>query len=205
MVELYGSPRTSAGRCYLVLEEIGLPYRPMPIDMMEKREHKAPAYLAMNPNGKVPCLVDGELTLWESVAINHYLAERYKPAVLGSDVAMRARVAQWSMWSQVELQPPMIDIVIQKVFTPEDKRDLGVIERAEQAIPPKLEILDAHLAGREFLVGESLTLADLNVASVVNIMTALRMSRAPYTNLEAWFGRVQERPSYRKWMELRKS
>lgn len=204
MIQLYGSPRTSAGRCYLVLEEIGVAYQAMPIDMMQKREHKLPAYLQLNPNGKVPCLVDKGLVLWESIAINRYLAEKYKPELLGRDLKTRAHVAQWSTWSQVELQPPMIDIVIQTVFTPAEKRNAGVIESAHAALPPKLAVLDAYLKDKTYLVDENLSLADFDVASVVNITNALKIPRAGYPALEAWFNRMQERPSYQKWMEMRK-
>ena len=80
MVEIYGSPRSSASRCFIVLEELGIPYKAMPIDM-SNREHRSDAYLLLNPNGKIPCVNDDGFVIWESLAINHYLVEKYKPAL----------------------------------------------------------------------------------------------------------------------------
>lgn len=203
MITIYGSPRTSAGRCFWMLEEIGQPYEPRALDMMEKREHKSPAYLRLNPNGKVPCLVEGDFNLWESTAINHYLAEKYRPELLGRDARERALVQQWTTWSMVELQPPMIDIIIQNVFLPEAQRDAAVVARAQEKIPGLLKILDQALVDRTYLVGETFTLADLNAASVAHIANMLKIPLDAYAHLGAWLGRLQQRPAYRKLMELR--
>ena len=203
MIQIYGHPRTSAGRCYLTLLEIGIPYESMPIDMLEKREHKLEAYLALNPNGKVPVMVDGQAVVWESIAINWYLAENYRPELLGQGPIERAETMQWSTWSQVELQPPMIDIVIQKMFTPPEARDQKVVDRALAAIPPKLQMLNQILVGKTYLVGDRVTLADLNVASVVNITAALKISLQPYPEIERWLSALKERPAFKAWMQLR--
>ncbi len=85
MITLYGPARSSAGRCFWLLEELGLSYENKPVDMM-KKEHKSDWFLKVNPNGKVPALVDGNTTLFESMAINYYLAEKYKPEFLGKTV-----------------------------------------------------------------------------------------------------------------------
>lgn len=205
MIEIYGSPRTSAGRCYLLLEELGQPYKTMPLDMMEKREHKSPAYLKLNPNGKVPCLVDGDFILWESLAINYYLAEKYRPELLGSTPEEKGHVQQWSTWALSELQPPMVDLIIQQKFTPEEKRDPNVIARAREKIPLALKLLDQHLAGKKFLVNEKLTLADLNLASVVNISSSVQVSLEPFKNVATWLQTICERPSFKKLLAMRNS
>lgn len=204
MITIYGSPRTSAGRCFWVLEEIGQPYEVRALEMFDKREHKTPEFLSLNPNGKVPCLVDGDYKLWESTAINHYLADTYKPELLGTDPRDRGLVQQWTTWAMLELQPPLIDIFIQMVFTPEPKRDLALVERAREKVPPLLRILDEALAGRAYLVGDALTLADLNVASVANIATALKIPTEGFANVRAWLARLHERPSFKKMGEMRK-
>jgi glutathione S-transferase len=127
MITLYGSPRSSAGRCLWTLEETGVPYNIKDVDMRNK-EHKSADFMRINPNGKVPAMVDGDVILFESMAINFYLADAYKKELLGATPAERGLVHQWSFWASSELQDPIIQVFIQKVFVPEDKRDNKVIE-----------------------------------------------------------------------------
>lgn len=202
MIQIYGSPRSSAGRCYLLLEELGLKYENVPLDM-HKREHKGEAFLKLNPNGKVPCLVDGNFVIWESIAINNYLAEKHKPELLGVTPEEKALVLQWSLWGLLELQSPLVDILVQTLFTPEDKRDHTLISKSREKVPPCLAILDKALVNKKYLVGEKLSLADFNVASVVNIVVGLQMSLEPYRQISAWFGHLKERPSFQKFTAMR--
>lgn len=202
MIQIYGSPRTSAGRCFWMLEELGLPYEVKTLNMSEK-EHKSPDYLKLNPNGKVPVLIDDGFVIWESVAINQYLAEKYKPELLGQNPQERGLIQQWSVWAMVEFQPPLVDLIIQMMFVPEDKRDANVIARAKEKVPPTLKILDQALAGQDFVVGNRLTVADFNLASVVNIAQALRFELDTYPNVVRWFGRMKDRPSYKRLSDMR--
>jgi len=188
----------------LLLEELGLEYKPMPLDMMEARAHKKPEYLELNPNGKVPCLVDGDFVIWESISINNYLADKYKPELLGTTVEDRARAHQWSVWAMTELQPPLVDLLIQMLFVPVEKRDESVIAKAKERIPGLLGILDRALAGRTFMAGDALTVADFNLASVVNMTTGLKIDLGAHPNIGLWFARIKERSSFRKFAELRK-
>ncbi|MBK7973947.1 MAG: glutathione S-transferase family protein [Deltaproteobacteria bacterium] len=201
MIQIYGSPRSSAGRCYWLLEELGLAYRRQPLDMRAK-EHKSERYLRLNPTGKVPCLVDGELTIWESMAINQYLVDEYPSPLGGATPEERGLIAQWSYWSILDLQRPLIDMFIQLVFVPEPKRDHGVIERARALLPPLLEILDRHLASREYLVADRFTVADLNVASVVSICGSVGHELTPYRAVDAWLARCKARPAHERYAAL---
>lgn len=195
MLKIYGSPRTSAGRCFSMLEEIGATYEAASVDMA-KREHKSPEYLKLNPNGKVPCLVDGDFVIWESMAINSYLAEKYKPELLGTGVEEKSLVTQWSVWGMMELQPPLVDLLIQTVFMPEERRDQALIEKRRAQIPAKLEILDQALKGKEYLLGGHYTLADLNLVSIVRMATSTQVDLSPYKNIVSWFERINSRPSF---------
>lgn len=201
MIKIYGHPATSAGRCFWALEEIGSQYEIGSVDMRNK-EHKSPSFLEKNPNGKIPVLEDGDFVLWESVAINQYLAEKYKPELLGSTLEDRAKVYQWSCWSQIEYQKPLIDLFIQLVFVPEDKRDSDVIEKAQNAIKPLNKILDEALTGRSYLVGSEFSMADLNVASVAKINKRVNIDLGQYSQLDDWLTRVMSRPAAMKLNEL---
>lgn len=202
MIEIYGDPRSSAGRVFLMLEELGLPYKRIPLDM-RKKEHKSPEFLVLNPNGKIPCLKDQDYVIWESIAINQYLAEKYRPEMLGATPEEKGHVAQWSVWAMTELQPPLVDLLIQMIFVPEDKRNHALIEKAKEKIPGLLHILDQALSGKDYLVANKFTVADINMASVVSILEHLHMEIAPYKEILSWMERVNSRPAFRKFSELR--
>ncbi len=202
MVTIYGSPRSSAGRSYWALEEIGVSYQSQSIDMKAK-EHKSPAFLKLNPNGKIPALVDGDLKLFESMAINFYLAEAYKKELLGNTPTEKGLVHQWSFWALSELQTPIIEIFIQKVFVPEDKRSQTVIDDNMKLLPPLFAILDQALEGKKYLVGTEFTLADLNTASVAMIVSAIGFDSKSYKNVSRWLEVLSERPAYQKYSALR--
>jgi glutathione S-transferase len=203
MIQIYGSPRSSAGRCFLMLEECGLPYEVMPLDMMGKKEHKSEQFLKLNPNGKVPCLVDNGFVLWESAAIVHYLAEKCKPSMLGTTPQDKALVNQWSFWSMTEAQPPLVDILIQRVFVPEGKRDLALIARREQQVPVLFEVLEKALTKKKYLVGESYSVADVMVGSVMNFAMGLQLDLSQYPNIKSWLTEMKSRPAWMKFAELR--
>jgi glutathione S-transferase len=203
MIQIYGSPRTSASRCHLMLEEIGIPYKTVPLDMMLTREHKSEAFLMLNPNGKVPVLIDDNFVIWESLAINSYLADKYKPELLGKSPEERGSVQQWSIWATSDLQSPMIEVLIQLLFTPENKRDLGAIAKAQDKISILLKILDQTLENKNYLIGNKFTLADLNVASVAGITETLKMSLDQYPHVNTWLENLKNRPAFNALAALR--
>ena len=197
MIKIYGSPISSAGRCYWMLEEAGLKYERQSLDM-KNGAHKSSEYLALNPNGKVPCLVDGDFILWESMAINFYLAEKYKPELVDHSAEVRALIQQWSYWAMLELQPPLIDILIQKMFVPEDKRNHQLIEKSTAQIPGKLEILNTYLKKSKFVTGDQFTLGDINVGSAANLAGALQLDMTKFPEITRWLKVLKERPAYQK-------
>lgn len=203
MITLYGSPRSSAGRCLWTLEEAGVPYTLKEVDMRNK-EHKSPEFLKLNPNGKIPVLTDGEFKLFESMAINYYVAEAYKKELLGSDAKDKGHVMQWSFWASSELQDPIIQVFIQKVFMPEDKRDNNLIEENMKKLPELFNVLNNALEGKKYLVGNQFSLADINTATVASIAMPIGIDLKPYPNVMSWLGAMSDRPAYQKYMGLRK-
>ncbi len=193
---LYGMSGSRAIRSVWAMEETGVDYDHVPTHFVE--ESKAPDYLAINPNGRIPCLVDGDLTLFESMAINLYAAKTYGGALYPSDPADEARAQQWSVWAISEIEPLQMQIVVQKFFTPEDKRNPAVIERAAESLQRPLKVLDAHLSKSDYLLGDDFTIADLNVAGVMQIMKMVRVDIDPYPNVQAWLDKCYGRPSYER-------
>lgn len=202
MIKIYGPARTSAGRCIWALEEAGLKYENVNVDL-RSRENKSENFLAINPNGKVPALVDGDFTLFESMAINFYIADKYAPALLGTDANERALSHQWSFWASTELQPSIIEVFIQKVFMPEEKRSQAIIETHMNKIPGMLDILEKALENKTYLNNKSFSLADLNTASVVSIAQHIGVKMDGYKNINQWLAMMNERPAYQKYIALR--
>lgn len=202
MITLYGSARSSAGRCLWCLEETGVAYEHKNVDMRAK-ENKSEAFLKLNPNGKIPAMVDGETTLFESMAINFYLADKYKPELLGTTPEQRALSYQWSFWASSELQDPIIQVFIQKVFVPEDKRSQTVIDENMAKLPAYFEVLDNALASKTYLNGTSFSLADLNTQSVVSIAPHVGLDISKYKNVDLWLKAISDRPAYQNYAKLR--
>jgi glutathione S-transferase len=190
---LYGIATSRALRAIWGAEETGIDYEHVPTGY--GAEAKTPQYLAINPNGRVPTLVDGELKLFESMAINLYLTKAYAPALYPANLADEARAWQWSVWAISEIEPLQMPIAIQKVFTPKEERDAKVIEASAAALQRPLRVLDAALAGRDWLIGEAFSVADLNVAAVMNVMEIIRFDFSGHANVRRWADACYARPA----------
>lgn len=201
MLTIYGSPKSSSGRCFWCLEEAGVEYTAKPIDF-RAGDHKSESFLQVNPNGKVPALTDGDFTIWESLAINNYIADAYKPELLGSSAQERGLVSQWSIWSVADLQVPMIQAFIQLVFVPEERRNAEVIKAAFEKLPAMLNTLENALEGKEYLVANRFTLADLNTAFVVAICDDIKFDLAEYGNINQWRERIAQREATQHYKAL---
>jgi glutathione S-transferase len=194
MLTIYGSAMSSAKRSIWLMEELGLPYEVIRLNMSEK-EHKGEQYLALNPNGKVPALVDGEFTIWESSAINVYLAEKHAPEMLGTGAEERGLIAQWSYWNLTELYRSIEPLAMQQWMKTPDTEET---KNAPEQIKASLAILDKALEGKEYLVANRFTVADIAVGSSADLCGWLQIDTTPYANFTAWMARIQDRPAYKK-------
>lgn len=194
MLKIYGSPGSSAGRCLWLLEEIGVPYERVEVNL---RDPAAKASFAREvfAGCKVPYLIDGDVRLFESMAINAYLASKYKPELLPTDLYERAQVDQWSYWAITNLQTDALKVMMHTMFLPEAQRDAKILEASRDACSAYLDQLENALHG-EWLVGGRFTLADLNCGSVVNL--ALRAGVDGGRRVTRWMEGLRARPAYRK-------
>ncbi len=192
--KLYGIASSRAFRSIWAAEEIGLDYEHVGTSF--KEDSKSAEYLAINPNGRIPALVDGDLRLFESMAINMYLAKRYGQGLVPDDAESEAQIWQWSIWGISEIEPLQMAMVVQKFFTPEEKRDEGVLARSAKGLKRPLKVLDEHLAGRTWLLGEHFTLADLNLAGVMELLNMLSHDVSEFTHVRTWLDACYARPSY---------
>lgn len=202
MIKIYGSPMSSAGRCYWMLEELGVPYEVMPLNMSEK-EQKSEAFLKINPNGKIPAIVDGDFTLWESMAITNYLAKKFESPLAAKNLQEESLIQQWSLWGLVDFQEPAVSWMIQEIFVPAEHRNHQIIENAKKALPRVLGVLNRGLEGKTYLVGNRFTVADVNVGAVTNILLGLKYDLTAYPNVQKWMSEFQQRPAFKKVAEMR--
>jgi glutathione S-transferase len=149
----------------------------------------------VNPNGRIPALIDGELRLFESMAINLYLTKRYGGALYPATPEGEATAWQWSVWAISEIEPLQMQIVIQKLFTPEEKRNPKVLEGATKGLQRPLRVLDATLAARPWLGGEAFSVADLNVAGVMHLMKDIGFDYSNHTHVQRWADACYARPA----------
>lgn len=158
-----------------------------------------PGYLAMNPNGRVPTIRDGDTVLWESNVCVRYLARTYgKPGLWPADGEARWRAEQWMDWQQTTLGPDLRPVFWQLVRTPAGERDPAVIEASRQACAKQVAVLDAHLGRYDFVAGPVFSMGDIPVGSAIYRWLALDIERPAAPNVERWYQRLAERDGYRK-------
>jgi glutathione S-transferase len=195
-MKLYGTPGSRALRSIWAAEEVGVDYELIPTSFLE--ESKTSEYLAINPNGRIPALVDGDLVLFESMAINLYLAKTYGGKLYPSNAQDEARALQWTIWGMTELEPHLIPMVLHKMFLPEDQRDPAVVSKAEAEVERPLAVLDAHLSDREYLLGGDFTIADLNLAGALSTANFVSFDFSKFENASRWMSRCAGRPSFER-------
>src|SRR5256885_16700519 len=166
MLKLDGNLRSRATRCIWMLEEMGEPYQLIETSVRPD-DLQTPAYLRLNPNARIPTLVDGDTVLWESMAINLYLAQKPGPMHAAS-AAVAGLAAQWSFWAVLETEALLLDLLMHRVLLAEHGRDPSLAARDELLLQKPLAILDGALQGRDHLAGHSFSAADLNVAAILS-------------------------------------
>jgi glutathione S-transferase len=180
-----------------VLEELNLPYTRMDAGG-DFGGLDDPAYLAMNPHGRVPTLVDGDVTVWESDAIVRYVAARYGAGRLWPDTPQARAVAdQWMAWTAASLYPHWIKLFWKLVRTPSAKRDKAAIASHRAAAARCFEVLDRHLAGHRYLAGDGFGMADIPAGVMLYRWFEMDIERPVTPNVEAWYSRLLERRAYK--------
>lgn len=202
MLTLYTTPLSANGRKVMAVNHhLGLGAEVKLVNVYQG-EGRTPEYLAINPWGKIPTLVDGDLTLWESNAILQYLAEAHGDYRLSSrDPKRRADIARWLFWEASAWQPACIQVltafVVQALFPQAAGPDPVLVDWSDARLQPLVRFLDDHLRGRAFLVGDEVTLADLCVAGMMMYVRPARFPFDVFTNVGAWYARIEGLPAWR--------
>ncbi|HUP06189.1 MAG TPA: glutathione S-transferase family protein [Caldimonas sp.] len=202
-IKLYSWPMSSGTRVSWALEELALPYEYVLLDA-KKQEHRSAEMLALNPHGKVPALVDGELRLFESCAILLYLGSRYGaakglwPAPSGQS---HADAVCWTVWASTELGPYLMQVVYHGLdspvsYKPEDRSGAAAAYSRGQ-LERMLDTLEARLDGRDYLMG-GFSLVDVAAASWLLLGTHLGLPLESHPRVAQWCRRCGERPAFRR-------
>lgn len=203
MIKIYGSILSRASRNAWAAEEAGAAYEIVSLDF-RKGEHKAPAFLAINPAGKMPAMVDGDAVMSESLAINLYIAQNYSKGKLWpADAKSQARCLQWSMWAGAECEPVAYGRLREVFFKKPEDRDQKLLATLAEQAKPLVETVETALKASPFLAGNAFTVADINVACVMEYLVRSDFDLSPWPKAATWYKACTERPANAKVQNLR--
>ena len=204
MIDLYSWPAPNGHKVQIMMEELGVPYRVIPIDITSGDQHDA-SYLAINPNGKIPAIVDhapvdkgAPVTVFETGAILLYLAEKEK-RFLPTEMRQRSEVFQWLFWQVGGLGPMMGQAQHFFRYAPEPVP--YAIERYQKETRRLLTLLDERLQGRDYVCGEY-SITDMACFPWIRIHKLTGIALEDFPNIQAWYGRVRSRPAVGRAMDV---
>jgi len=194
MMRLYEFAPTRSIRARWVLQELGEEFEAVTVNLVAG-DHRRPQFLKINPAGRVPVLVDGDLVITESVAIVLYLAERDpQRRFLPRDIALLSQVYRWLMFAATELEQPLWRIARHTALYPEDMRLPAELPLARQDFAEMAAVLERHMKDRQFVVGDGATVADFVMAYTLDWANEARLL-GEFPNLTAYLERMYARPN----------
>ena len=193
MMKLYGLGPTRSLRALWALQELDAEFEFVRVNILAG-ENLHPDFLRLNPAGKLPVLVDGDFVLTESAAIVMYLAEKYgDKGLMPADLKERAQAYRWSLFAVTELEQPLWRMAKHTFLYPEDKRLPEDIALAREEFAAMAAVLDRHMDGRAFIVGDNITVADCVTAYVLDWGNENGLIGS-FPNLKAYLERMYARP-----------
>lgn len=196
MLKIYGIARSRAIRPMWLAEELGLSYELISTDY-KTGDTAAESYKNINPNGRIPTIDDDGFVLFESMAINLYLARKHGGPLAGKDIQEDALMNMWSYWVMTEVEKHGLTVLFHSAMLPEDQRKPELVAAAVQDLRRPLAVLEQHLATRDFLVGDRFTVADLNVSAVMTYLRPAKDLLASLPKVSAWMGVCLARPAFK--------
>jgi glutathione S-transferase len=184
-----------------MLKELGIEYDHVPTDFLKGGTREA-EFLRINPNGRVPALVDDGQPLFESLAINLYLARKFGGPIAPATLLEEAFATQWSFWVANEIEKPLLLAAANLKLFPEPTRRAEEAAVATEKLARPLRVLNAELETKPYLLGDRFTVADLNVAAVMTLGVICGVPFTDYPAVEAWLDRCLERPAAADWKPI---
>lgn len=213
MITLYGVSRSRVCRNIWLMKELGQSYTQVAVIQANRLADpnapgaplhtKSPEFLAINPNGHIPSMKDGDLVLHESLAINLYLARKFGGALAPANVAEDGLAAMWTLWAVTEVEGHSVQILYHKAMKPVAERDPKVVEASVAALRAPFGVLDKALGEHRFLMGDRFTVVDINVAETVRYAMLVPDLIAEFPHMKAWLERLHARPAFKSMMAMR--
>ncbi len=213
MLTIYGVYRSRASRNIWLAEELGIPFKNVPVTQHYRLPNalapdapintRSPAFLKVNPNGHIPSIDDDGLVLHESLAINMYLARKHGGPVAAADITEEGQIAMWSLWAATEVEPHAINILYHRLGNPSGVKDPKVADAAVEALKGPFAVLDKALEKSGWLVGDRFTVADINAAEIVRYAQAAPELFEAAPRVKAWLAACQARPAFKKMWAAR--
>lgn len=199
-MKLYFAPKTRATRPRWLLEELGVPYELVSLDL-QKGEHKELSYLRVHPLGQVPALVDGDTTVYESIAICMYLADKFPEKKLAPAVGTPERAAyyQWMLFAAASLEPPIGEYFAHTQGLPAEKRDAEKAAAAKVQALAAIKAVEHAMLGKMYLVGEKFSAADVVVGSVMRWAEMMKLL-ADAPDLASWLYELKSHAAFKTAM-----
>jgi glutathione S-transferase len=193
VMKLFEFSPTRSIRVRWTLQELEVDFEATTVNLLAG-EHRQPAFLAINPAGKIPALVDGDLVLTESVAIAVYLADKYpEKKLIPADLEQRAQHNRWLLFTATELEQPLWRITRHTNLYPQSKRLPGDVALAREEFTAMAGVLDAHMRGRQFVIGNTATVADFVLAYTLDWADEVKLLDA-FPPLHDYMERMYARP-----------
>ena len=199
MLQLKGRVNSSnVMKALWALDEIGLEYEREDVGGKFGKNNQTP-YLSLNPNGRIPTVIDGDLVLWESNSIVRYLASTHSLGDLcPADPTARARCEMWMDWQLTELVDSMVPVFHGLIRKSEKERDLDSINIARDIWSKKWRILDDHLSRNQYVGSDQFTMADIPIGPIAYRWYELPIMREDFKNLRRWYDSLCARPAFQK-------
>lgn len=201
-MKLYYFPSPNPQKIQFALNELKLECEIAPIDL-SKGEQRTPEFLALNPVGRVPVLTDGELTLWDSHAILAYLGDK-TGKLWPTSAPARADALRWLFFLSGHIAPSATDLAFNRIAAkligiPGDQ---DAIARGEKALPGVIEIIESHLASRQWLLGREFSLVDCGYGPVLNVIEKAGFSFSRFPKVAAYLGAIRSRNAWKETPKL---
>lgn len=204
MLKIYGQPRSRAFRVLWLANELGIPYEHIPVTInVPGAQAKEPWYGQLNPNLRVPTIDDEGTVIWETPAINIYLAKKYGKAFYPKTIEDEGRMLQWAFFVAFDIEPAMITVMQHRMMFPPEKRVEALAVENTNKLQGPLKVLDDQLGKTPFLAGASWGMADFLVACVMYSMVPLKFDLSGVPRVQSWLLASIERPAAKKARALR--
>ncbi len=204
MLKIYGQARSRAFRVMWLCKESNISYEHIPVTIhIDNAQAKEPWYRDLNPNARIPTIDDDGFVMWESSAINLYLAEKYASPLWPTNTQGKGRMLQWAFFIANDVEGPMIMVFQNRFAFPPEKRVAAIADEGEKKMLPRLAIIEQALAAKGHLGYERWDMADFIASSVLYSLYAMKYDLSAFPHLDAWLKASLSRPAAVEAIKLR--